>query len=185
MIRPRRSETFLEALNRASEADAAQMLEPVLERSPWLARRIAHARPFSDVADLSDHIKAQIIALSDDERLLLLRAHPELAPPEPTLMTSASRDEQGRLSLDRADGQIGARLRQLNAQYHARHGFPFIIALHSARDIASVLDQFASSLDRDTESEMTRALGAVASVAAARLLRQVSSAALTCSEGET
>ncbi|SFI28125.1 2-oxo-4-hydroxy-4-carboxy-5-ureidoimidazoline decarboxylase [Jannaschia pohangensis] len=184
MTRPNHSDRFLEALNRASDADAARMLDPILERSPWLARRVANARPFTDIAELTAQMRAQITTLSDDERLVLLRAHPELAPPEPALMTSASQVEQGRLSLDRADDQIGARLRHLNDEYRARHGFPFIIALHAAPDLTAVLAQFASSLDQNTETEIARALDEVVSVASARLEREASSAARTSSEGQ-
>jgi OHCU decarboxylase len=160
-------------LNGAPVADATQMLEQVLERAPWLAGRVAAARPFADAQRLADHIGTEIAALSRDETLTLLQAHPELAPASPTSMTLASQSEQGRLDLAQPDDDLAAQLSDLNRRYRLRHGFPFIVALHAKKDIASVFAQFLSSLDQDTATEITRARGEVVSVARARLARVV------------
>ena len=161
----------LAALNAASPDDAAAMLAPVVERSPWLARRIALARPFAEREQLAAALRATITALTEDERLLLLRAHPELAPATPETMTAASQGEQGRLGLARPASAIAARLSELNRQYSQRFGYPFIIALHAMQDLDAVLAQFEGRLENAPSEEMARALSEVVSVATARLAR--------------
>lgn len=174
MTSGRQDDAFtITALNSAPDAQAARMLDTILERSPWLAQRVALARPFADLTAVGDAIAAEIATLSTPEQMRLLRAHPELAPPAPDAMTAASQDEQARLRLSRPAEETAAALRELNQRYRARHGFPFIVALHEISDTDAVVARFAASLDRDTDAEMTRALDAVVSVARARLARRV------------
>ncbi|PWE29652.1 2-oxo-4-hydroxy-4-carboxy-5-ureidoimidazoline decarboxylase [Pararhodobacter marinus] len=166
------------ALNAASPEDAVAMLAPVVERSPWLARRLAGARPFADAAQLAALLRRTIMALSRDERLLLLRAHPELAPATPETMTAASQGEQGRLGLAHPSPAIAGRLSALNRQYSERFGYPFIIALHAMQDLDAVLAQFEGRLRNDPVEEMVQALSNVVSVATARLARMTGGAAI-------
>lgn len=174
MTSGRQDDAFtITALNSAPDAQAARMLDTILERSPWLAQRVARARPFADPTAIGDAIAAAIDALSTSEQLLLLRAHPELAPPAPDTMTAASQDEQARLRLSRPAARTAAALHDLNRRYRARHGFPFIVALHEVSDTDDVVARFAAGLERDTGTEIARALDAVVSVARARLARRV------------
>lgn len=173
------AEFSIALLNRAPVDDAAAMLDSILECSPWLARRVAGARPFTDLRALDDAIAAEIAALSDAEKLALLRAHPELAPPAPDTMTRASQTEQARLALAHPSADVARRLRDLNRRYEARHGFPFVIALHACRDLDSVFTQFAARVEQDTGTEIARALDEVVSVARARLSRRFAASPLT------
>ncbi|MFY0635195.1 MAG: 2-oxo-4-hydroxy-4-carboxy-5-ureidoimidazoline decarboxylase [Vannielia sp.] len=168
---PQPDHTPIDTLNRAAPEEARALMERVIERSPWLAGRIVEARPFSDTASLAKHIAATITGLPREEAITLLCAHPELAPAEPEAMTSASRQEQGRLALAAPEGDIATRLADLNAAYRSRHGFPFVIALHGHQDMASVIAQFESRIAEETPRELRRGLGEVASVAASRLVR--------------
>ena len=162
---------WIGALNRAEDAQALEMLNPVIERSPWLAKRILAQRPFPDSATLAAALQQIILGLSDAEQLLLLRAHPELAPRAPGSMTDASRREQGRLSLARPEPARAHQLAALNRAYAARFGFPFIIALHALSDMDSVIAQFEGRLQNTPTDERARALAEVVSVVHARLAR--------------
>ena len=51
----------------------------VFEHSPWIAERSYARRPFTDADALFDAMTAVIRDASHDERLALLRAHPQLA----------------------------------------------------------------------------------------------------------
>jgi len=99
-------------------------------------------------------------------------------------MTQASQDEQARLSLGQPPAALRAELAALNQRYRDRHGFPFIIALHAAADLETVLARFRESLERDTAAETTRALGEVASVARARLARHARDVAQSIPAGD-
>lgn len=159
----------IDVLNNAPLAEACEMLAPIIERSPWLTKTIAQARPFSSTAELGDHIRETIISLSEQDALILLNAHPELAPSSPATMTDASQSEQGRLELISPKPNIARRLTDLNAAYRARHGFPFVAALHKFQTIDAVFAQFERRLNADTPTEMRSALGEVVSVATERL----------------
>lgn len=161
--------SFLETLNSSSLADAARLLQPCLERAPWLASRVARRRPFDGIDHLGQCIEHQILSLDTEERLTLLRAHPELAPTSPEAMTQESQDEQDRLALSRPTASVGEQLGDLNRRYRRKHSFPFIIALHSRPSIESVLEAFHARLDQDTENEINCALQEVISVARSRL----------------
>lgn len=165
-------------LNAADPAACAAMLGPLVERSPWLAERIAAHRPFATPADLAAAIEATVLGLGAADRLLLLRAHPELAMPRPEAMTRASQSEQGRLGLTAPSDTLRARIETLNARYRARFGFPFIIALHRAPDLDTVLDRFEKRLLAPPEVEIMTALAEVVSVCRARVTAQVAGNAI-------
>ena len=107
--------------------------------------------------------------LGPRDRLRLLRAHPELAPPAPQAMTPASQGEQARLDLASPATEVASRLERLNRQYTARFGYPFIIALHAVTDEDAVFAQFESRLAHEPREEVCRALDEVVSVVTARL----------------
>lgn len=166
----------MDTLNRATESQAAAMMDRVVERSAWLAHRAAAARPFRDGDDLADWLETEVRSLSREEAVELLCAHPELSPPDPASMTQASRHEQGRLDLLEPEPDMAARLADLNRRYLRRHGYPFVIALHAQKNMSAVLGQFESRLASDPEEELARSLGEVVSVMKARLVRLVGGA---------
>jgi 2-oxo-4-hydroxy-4-carboxy-5-ureidoimidazoline decarboxylase len=161
------------SLNRATDSQAAAMMDRIVERSAWLAHRAAEARPFRDAEDLAAWIDAEVRSLSRDEAVQLLCAHPELSPPDPTAMTHASQNEQDRLSLLEPGPDLAERLSDLNRRYMRRHGYPFVIALHAQNDLAQVIAQFESRIEADADEELDRSLGEVVSVMKARLAQLV------------
>ena len=167
----------IDRLNAADVPAATVLMEAIVERSPWLARRAVAARPFAGPGALAAWLEAEVLGLPRDEALRLLRAHPELAPPNPETMTAASRAEQRRLGLTVPETETADRLARLNRAYADRHGFPFVIALHAQTRLDAVFAQFESRLANGTEAERARALGEVVSVMKARLARLTSAAA--------
>lgn len=157
------------SLNRASDSQAAAMMDRIVERSAWLAHRVAAARPFQDEAALMLWLEEEVRGLSHSDAMQLLCAHPELAPPDPDTMTRASQGEQGRLRLLDPDPDLALRLEELNRRYRRSHGYPFVIALHAQQDIAGVIAQFERRLAADQGEELSRSLGEVVSVMKARL----------------
>lgn len=156
-------------LNRANEERAAQLLEPLIERAPVIAQRVAKRRPFKSAEDIRKAIRSELHDLNKEERVQLFRAHPELAPTNPLSMTSASQSEQGRLSLTSQTNECKAQLDEMNARYRDKFGFPFITALVRHKGMDSVLSEFESRLAADLESEIERALEQVATVSLSRV----------------
>lgn len=156
-------------LNRADEERAISLLEPLIERAPEIARRVAARRPFENADELRQAIRSELHGLNEEERVRLFRAHPELAPENPLSMTRASQSEQGRLNLTSDTNEFRVRLEELNARYRGKFGFPFITALVRHRDMNSVLSDFETRLTADRESEIERALDQVAAVSSSRV----------------
>jgi 2-oxo-4-hydroxy-4-carboxy-5-ureidoimidazoline decarboxylase len=105
-------------------------------------------------------------AATDAERLALLRAHPDLGTR--LRISSASIAEQQGAGLDRLDPSELARLKQLNAEYRTKFGFPFLFAVkHSTKDDVFAALEARSRSPRD--NELAEALGQVYRIARFRL----------------
>ncbi len=160
----------LARINQADDEDAARLIQPYIERSPLLARRVAQHRPFRDPVALAGAICAEIAALSREDLLAFFNGHPELAPTAPAAMTSHSQAEQGRLSLSEPDAALHARLADLNRRYRQKFGFPFIVALARHADIDSVLATFSRRLMATADQEMATARDEIMAVSCARVM---------------
>ena len=159
----------LDALNRAGAEDAAAMLSPAIERAPQIARRVILRRPFASTNALRAAIRAELGSLDEEQRVNLFREHPELGPENPLTMTAESQSEQGRLNLTASGNVYRVQLDQLNAQYRAKFGFPFITALVRHDGMDSVLAEFRDRLAADRATEIDTAIDQVAAVSSARI----------------
>ena len=156
-------------LNNADEKRAVLLLEPVIERAPEIAQKVAKRRPFNSTDDLRAAIRTELLDLNEQERLQVLLANPELAPMDPQSMTDASQSEQGRLNLTSYSNEFKAQLDELNARYRDKFKFPFITALVRHKDMDSVLSEFETRLSANRESEINQALEEVAIVSSSRV----------------
>jgi N-carbamoyl-L-amino-acid hydrolase len=82
-----------------------------------------------------------------EKQLALIRAHPELAGKAMVskTLTSESTNEQGKAGLTDCTPEEFARIQQLNADYNAKFGFPFILAVRGPRGTG--LDRTADHRD--------------------------------------
>ena len=109
---------------------------------------------------------AVVDSASREQKLALIRAHPQLAGR--ARMADASVREQSGAGLDQCSPEEFADFQRLNAAYNHRFGFPFIVAVKglSRRDI---LDAFETRLGHDPETEFAQALNQIHRIAAFRL----------------
>jgi N-carbamoyl-L-amino-acid hydrolase len=123
--------TTLTELNSSGEAAFTDALRGIYEHSPWIPQRAAHKRPFATVAALKLALQAAVASATEDEQLRLIRAHPELAGKAAISgqLTQESTIEQARSGLNLCSAEEFATLHKLNADYNARFGFPFILAV--------------------------------------------------------
>jgi len=165
----------LETLNRMGVAEFEQALGEVFERSPWVARGAAPARPFATVEGLHAAMVAAVRHASRDEQLALLRAHPDLAgrAGRAEAMSTSSVAEQSSAGLDRLNDAELARFGRLNAAYREKFGFPFIIAVRR-HDKHEILAAFETRLLNTSAQEIDTALVQVFEIARLRLDRLVS-----------
>lgn len=160
----------LHTLNTTGPDTALALLAPLVERSPWVAEETLAARPFGSDEAVAEALVETILRAGHPRRLALFRVHPELAGREAMAgdMTPESQGEQGRLglmALGRGDAQ---RLRELNADYRARFGHPFIIALHRVPDLATLFHTFERRSMASPLEEHVSTLAEIASVIRAR-----------------
>jgi 2-oxo-4-hydroxy-4-carboxy-5-ureidoimidazoline decarboxylase len=104
--------------------------------------------------------------MTQAERLMLVRAHPDLG--SKAKMADASVQEQAGAGLDRLTGEEYDRFHTLNQAYKEKFGFPFIIAvkLHTK---ASILEAFEQRLHHTPEAEIKQALTEITQIARLRL----------------
>ena len=139
----------LEQLNTASVAEAVALLDGLYEHSPWIAEAALAQRPFTSLAHLK-HAMVQVLAQAGVQpQLDLIRAHPELAGKAMVAksLTAESTNEQNKAGLTACTPEEFARIQQLNADYNARFGFPFILAVRGPRGLglgkAEIIETFA------------------------------------------
>jgi beta-ureidopropionase / N-carbamoyl-L-amino-acid hydrolase len=125
----------LAQLNAAPHAEAAQLLDGLYEHSPWIAEAALAQRPFASVAHLK-HVMTQVLDVAGREaQVALIRAHPELAGKAmvSNTLTAESTNEQSKAGLTHCTPEEFARIQRLNADYNAKFGFPFILAVRGPR----------------------------------------------------
>ena len=165
----------LNQLNAADPHEFAVLLEGVYEHSPWIAAAAWHQRPFGSIAALKRAMVQAVREAGQERQLALLRAHPELAGRAMVArtLTEESRGEQGSAGLTACTPEEFARLQQLNAEYQARFGWPFILAVRGPRGTGlgrtQIIDTFARRLQAHPQDEFAECLRQVHRIAEIRL----------------
>ncbi len=165
----------LQELNAATPEAAAQMLDGLYEHTPWIAAQALQARPFASLAALK-HAMVRVLAQAPRAaQVALVRAHPELAGKAMVAqtLTAESTNEQSKAGLTQCTPEEFARIQQLNADYNARFGFPFILAVRGPRGTwlakQEIIDTFARRLENPADFELAEALRNIHRIAEIRL----------------
>lgn len=145
----------------------------IFEHSPWIAERAwgLELGPAHDGAAGVHNALARVFrSAAREERLGVLRAHPDLAGKLAAArrLTAESTAEQASAGLDALTDVERAEFEGLNAEYVARHGFPFIIAVRD-HDKPGILAAFRRRLAQDSDTEFAEACVQVERIAELRL----------------
>ena len=141
----------------------------IYEHSPWVAEGAWDARPFADLDALHGAMQAVVRAAPAARQQALIDAHPELLGRlEAALLTESSRAEQAAAGLDRCTAGEKARMRELNARYRAKFGFPFVVAVRGL-DWAGIIARMERRLANDRDTERATALDEIGRIARLRL----------------
>ena len=153
-------------LNACGEPRFVDTLGWIFEASPWVAERASSSRPFASVDDLHRAMTTAMDQATPDERLTLLRAHPDLGTR--ARMSDASIGEQHGAGLDRLTPEEFDRLQKLNKAYRQKFGFPFLFAVKGStkHDVLAALER---RLPAAPEEEFEEALRQVRRIAFFRL----------------
>ena len=149
----------IDDLNRMSAGEFATALGDVAEYSPWVAARAATARPFADRDAVIDAFTGALRNAPGDERLAVLRAHPDLAGRAAVAgeLSDESEREQAGAGLDRLTPEEFECFTALNAAYRERFGIPFIFAVKGASK-DRILAAFEARVENDRAAEFANAI---------------------------
>ncbi|WP_417760833.1 2-oxo-4-hydroxy-4-carboxy-5-ureidoimidazoline decarboxylase [Shewanella sp.] len=164
---------YIQSLNKT---DFLKIFSSVYEHSAWVAEQLwpqCQQLTNSDVplAEAFQQAMAAIVDASHDEqKLSLLRAHPDLAGKAALAgeLTAASTNEQASAGLDSCTEQELAAFHTLNGRYKSQFGFPFIMAVKGANK-HMILNGFNTRLDNSYAEEFNTALREVHKIARFRL----------------
>lgn len=144
----------------------------IYEHSPWVAERAFSSGPV-DVSNVDDVVSAMAHAFtsaSDEERLNVLRAHPDLAGKLAAAkqLTAESTEEQASAGLDQLTDDERDYFTALNDTYKDVFDFPFIIAVKGLTK-ADILASFEQRLLNTVAEERATAEAEVQKIARLRL----------------
>jgi N-carbamoyl-L-amino-acid hydrolase len=140
----------LDQLNDLPLIDLAQRLDGLYEHSPWIVESALKHRPFVSIAQFKYCLVRVVAEAGREQQLALLRAHPELAGKAMVdkSLTAESSHEQSKAGLTHCTPAEFEKIQQLNAQYNARFGFPFILAVRGPRGTGLSKAEIISTLER-------------------------------------
>ena len=161
----------LAELNAASQEEFTRVLGSVFEHSPWVAERSYGQQPFATRAELHLTMCDAVRRATEEEKLALIRAHPDLVGR--VVLTSESEAEQASAGLGELVPDEVALFQRFNAQYRERFGFPFVICARLNKKEA-ILQAFPERLGHSRDAEMQTALNEIYKIAELRLRDLVS-----------
>ncbi|MDB4836938.1 2-oxo-4-hydroxy-4-carboxy-5-ureidoimidazoline decarboxylase [Marinomonas sp.] len=159
-----------------NEADFVTVLGDIYEHSAWVAEQIWRQKSqhpsgyLDDVAKLQVAMRDVVNDSTDEQKLLLLRAHPDLAGKAALAgsLTDASKSEQAGAGLDQCSDEELTHFLKLNDEYRGKFGFPFIMAIKEASK-EQILSGFEERMPNDLQTEFERAINEVHKIAGFRL----------------
>ncbi|HQY89197.1 MAG TPA: 2-oxo-4-hydroxy-4-carboxy-5-ureidoimidazoline decarboxylase, partial [Tepidisphaeraceae bacterium] len=162
--------TTLAELNSLDESKFVGVCGPFFEHSPWIAARAWTTRPFASLDELHRQLLDVVSRSSVEEKLGLIRAHPDLVGrlAREGRLTSESTHEQKSAGLDSLSSDEIERFERFNGEYRERFGFPFVICARENRKDA-ILASFPIRLKNDRSAEIETALREIGKIAHLRL----------------
>ena len=165
----------LSQLNAAPLEEATQWLAGLYEHSPWIARGALAERPCTSLAQLKHAMVRVLAGAGIEPQLALIRAHPELAGKAMVdqSLTAESANEQSKAGLTHCTPAEFETIQQLNRDYNARFGWPFILAVRGPRGTglskAEIIATFARRLQGHPDFERQECLRNIHRIAEIRL----------------
>ena len=165
----------LARLDAATPNEAVGMLDGLYESSPWVAEAAVGHRPFRTIAALKRALSTIVHDAPREAQLALIRAHPALAGKAALAgaVTAESADEQARAGLLHCAVDEFERLQTLNADYLARFGWPFILAVRGPRGVglsrSAIIATFERRLQAHPDAEFAECLRQIDRIAELRI----------------
>lgn len=156
----------LAEVNAMDRAQFPLQLGTIFEHSPWVTARTEAARPFETRTDLLAALRRTVEEASEEEKICLIRAHPDLVGR--AVLTSESAAEQQAAGLARLSSAEVAQFQDFNRRYREKFDFPFVICAREHKKDA-ILAAFPQRLENSRVTEIATALGEIFKIAELRL----------------
>ena len=160
----------LESVNQMEESTFVSVFGGVYEHSPWVAEATWPYRPFVSLDTLHAVMDEVVQGAGQSRKLTLIKAHPELAGrlARSGELTGESRSEQAKAGLTSLPENLTKRMLELNNNYQAKFGFPFIICAR-LNNVATILRAMEDRISNPSETEFETALREISKLARLRL----------------
>ena len=156
----------LSQINTMDRDEFVRIAGPVIEHSPWVARRAAARSPFASLDSLHAAFCEALANATTDEQLAVIRAHPDLVGN--AVLTAESKGEQAAAGLADLSAEEAALFDRCNREYKARFDFPFVICARLNKKDA-ILAAFPIRLQNSADAERLTALAEICKIARLRL----------------
>jgi len=140
----------LAQLNAASAPEGLALLDGLYEHTPWIAERALARRPFTSIAQMKRVMAEVLNEAGRQAQIELIRAHPELAGKAMVTktLTAESTNEQGKAGLTDCTPEEFAHIQQMNADYNAKFGWPFVLAVRGPRGLGLNRHEIIATFER-------------------------------------
>ncbi|UOQ49919.1 2-oxo-4-hydroxy-4-carboxy-5-ureidoimidazoline decarboxylase [Gracilibacillus caseinilyticus] len=160
----------LEELNAMDNDSFVEALGSIFEHSPWIAKKAVDARPYHSVHDLHQRMVDVVRESTKEEKLELIRSHPDLG--DRIKMSMDSVNEQKGAGLDQLDEQEFKKFQALNFQYKTKFAFPFIVSVRG-KTTDEIYHIMCDRIALEPSLEFDRALSEIYQIARLRLEEKI------------
>ena len=167
------AKTPLKRLNQMNAHGFVRTIGHVFEHSPWIAEQTFHLHPFHSLAELHEKLCQTVRNASEEQKLTLIRAHPDLVGQIAQPLTAESRSEQAAAGLTQLTADEREVFNAYNEAYRDQFGFPFVICARENKKEA-ILAAFPRRLRHTRQREIEIAIDEICKIAHLRLLDAVS-----------
>ena len=160
----------LQQINQLNQEQFVELFSGIYEHSPWIPQEAFQVRPFRDLEHLALSMQQVVLAASHASQLQLIREHPELAGKASIKkqLTDDSLREQSGAGLDSCSEEEFALLNQLNRDYNAKFGFPFILSVKGYQR-TGIIENFSQRVNNDVSQEFAECIHQIGLIARFRL----------------
>lgn len=157
----------IDELNQSQEPEFRTCVQILFELSFPLVRDLILKRPFRDYKELIEKAKECINAMSFQDKIGTVNAHPRIGAPLQSL-SDLSKKEQSAGSSEPGLERTLKKLTELNSKYEELFGFKFVVFVNgrSRSDLVAVLEE---RLNGSKETELQTGLDAMINIALDRL----------------
>lgn len=143
----------------------------IYEHSTWVAEEtFEFAEEIDDVNELARVFRKCVDQATNERKLALIRAHPDLAGTAALRgeLTEESSTEQASAGIDQCSNDEYQRFQNLNDRYKEKFGFPFVMAVRDSNR-REILAEFGRRLENDIKTEFDTAIKEIHKIARLRL----------------